>query len=128
MKRFLSIFFLSIYLFSYTEARELLKLPIVFQHFQEHKILNPDLSFLDFLDIHYMHGSSQDDDYGRDMQLPFKTPFSSNFANANFILTTPDFLTEQKIPQIVKKPLLSYTHSGYSYNFHSSIWQPPKIS
>lgn len=128
MKRILSIFFLSIYLFSYTEARELWKLPIVFQHFQEHKILNPDLSFIDFLDIHYMHGSPHDGDYDRDMQLPFKTPFSSNCANANFIITIPDFLTEQKISQIVKKPLLFYTHSGYSYNFHSSIWQPPKIS
>ncbi len=42
-------------------------------HFYEHQKEDTSISFLAFLDMHYMHGSPNDNDYDRDMQLPFKT-------------------------------------------------------
>ena len=45
----------------------------MFQHYAEHQVEDKSISFIDFLDIHYMHGSPKDDDYDRDMQLPFKS-------------------------------------------------------
>jgi hypothetical protein len=73
MRKKSALFFLFIYLFSTTEAHQLLKLPIVFQHYAEHQLEDKNISFIEFLDIHYMHGSPSDADYDRDMQLPFKS-------------------------------------------------------
>lgn len=126
MKKFLAIFFLSIYLLSTTEAGELFKLPVIFEHYQEHKHLNKDLTILEFLDIHYMHGSPHDDDYDRDMQLPFKAPIHSTVVITNFVTPTPIYVVVPKVFFIEKKQHLIYNTSGYSFNFHSSIWQPPR--
>lgn len=106
---------------------ELLKLPVVFQHYQEHKQLNKDLTLLEFLDIHYMHGSPHDTDYDRDMQLPFKAPIHAAVITASFVIPSPIFFLGRKAQFIEEKQQLPYTNSSYSYNFHSSIWQPPRF-
>ncbi|WP_157576773.1 hypothetical protein [Asinibacterium sp. OR53] len=126
MKKFISIFFLAIYLFSTTQAVELLKLPVVFQHYHEHKMLDKDMTFLAFLDIHYMHGSPHDDDYDRDMQLPFKTPIHTTAAAANYVAPAPISIIAPKVFFIEKKQPLIYNTIGYSFNYHSSVWQPPR--
>jgi hypothetical protein len=126
MKKFLAIFFLSIYLLATTEAGQVFKLPVIFQHYQEHKHLDKDLTILEFIDIHYMHGSPRDADYDRDMQLPFKSPIHSTIITSNFVIPALIFFFERKIYFIEKKKPLVYSTSGYSFNFHSSIWQPPK--
>ena len=128
LKKLLSIFFLSVYLLSATEARELLKFPVIFQHYQEHKLLNKTITLLEFLDIHYMHGSPHDEDYDRDMQLPFKTCIQPTGIMANVIVPSPFFVLVPVVYFIEKRQLLSYTNSRYSCNFHSSIWQPPRFS
>lgn len=127
MKKLITISLLSIYLLSATEAHQLLKLPVIFYHFAEHKQVDKTISFVDFLAMHYLHGSPPDKDYERDMQLPFKA-----CVNINTILPVAP------IPHIVKIPLLkevvlktkrassknSFTYSPYL----ADIWQPPKLS
>ena len=73
LKKLVTIFVFAVYLFSVTEAHQLLKLPVIFQHYAEHKTENDKISFLEFLAMHYLHGSPNDKDRDRDMQLPFKT-------------------------------------------------------
>jgi len=126
VKKVISIFFLTIYLFSTTEAVELFKLPVVFQHYHEHKAIDKDLSFLSFLDIHYMHGSPRDADYDRDMQLPFKTPVHPTIIATGYISPTPISFIALKVFFIEKKQHLIYNTTGYSFNYHSSVWQPPR--
>jgi len=126
MKRTLAIFFLSVYLLATTEAGELFKLPVIFQHYQEHQLLTQELTFLQFLDIHYMHGSPRDADYDRDMQLPFKTCDHSTIVTANCVMPSPVFIMERKVHLSAKQPILPYTNPDYSYHFLASIWQPPR--
>lgn len=125
MKKILAIFFLSIYLFSATEARELLKLPIIFEHYQEHKLLDSSLTILKFFDIHYMHGSPLDADYARDMQLPFKA--ISHASMSVFAIPSTPVMFPSAFPLYHKKerPIL-YNSTAYSFNYHNSIWQPPR--
>lgn len=126
MKKVVSIFFLAIYLFSTTEAVELLKLPVVFQHYHEHKMLDKDMTFWAFLDMHYMHGSPHDADYNRDMQLPFKTPVHPTVVAANYVVPVPISVVVPKVFFILKKQHLIYNTSGYSFKYHSTVWQPPR--
>lgn len=129
LKKATAILFLCIYLFSTTEAYQLLKLPVVFQHYQEHKKESRSITFLEFLDMHYMHGSPRDADYARDMQLPFKSSgdFVSNFTITAFVPVVLEFTILKPTVLLEKNtfaPQENFILTGYSCN----IWQPPKFS
>ncbi|MFC4230938.1 hypothetical protein ACFOW1_03480 [Parasediminibacterium paludis] len=130
MKKLVTIFFLAIYLLATTDSYQLLKLPMVFQHFSEHRAENKNLGFFDFLDMHYLHGSPQDADFDRDMQLPFKkacTDCASFSVTAAFVPLVATFSIEKPIRiteqnnYIIQEPLL---FSSYL----ATIWQPPKLA
>ena len=127
MKNVVSIFFLTVYLLASTQAHELLKLPIVFAHFSEHKNEDKSISLLEFLDMHYMHGSPKDDDYDRDMQLPFKTTSSaiSVIFNADIPYTKAFYYAEPI--RILEKKLYANTDPYLLSVYLSNIWQPPRV-
>lgn len=126
MRKSIAILFFSIYLCSTTEAHELLKIPVVFQHFLEHQQENQSISVAEFLSIHYLQGDVRDKDYARDMQLPFKTAgefFASSIAafvpvNAQLNIHYP--IEPNAIVWAIHQPDSFY--SVYQVN----IWQPPK--
>jgi hypothetical protein len=126
LKKTTAIFFFAVYLLSTTEAHQLLKLPVVFQHFAEHKLENKDISFLQFLDMHYMHGSPKDKDYDRDMQLPFKTANECVFSvSVAFVPLMQQIYIAKPVEVIKRKDYVirdQFIHSSYLAN----IWQPPK--
>ena len=105
---------------------QLLKLPVVFQHFAEHKVENRDISFLQFLDMHYMHGSPMDKDHDRDMQLPFKSTDDcvSFFSNVFVPLLQQPAINNPTAGSQKKNYILRnhYIIPAYLAN----IWQPPK--
>jgi hypothetical protein len=126
VKKISAIFFFTVYLLSTTEAHQLLKLPVIFEHFSEHQQENNNITALEFLSIHYLHGSPKDKDYDRDMQLPFKT---SNDCIASI---SPAF-----IPLMIQAAVLDcieivsekkFIHKGQfvSASYPANIWQPPK--
>jgi hypothetical protein len=126
VKKTTAIFFLSLYLFSSTEFKQLIKLPLLFEHYKEHKAIDGNISFLQFLRIHYHDATVIDDDYARDMQLPFK---SHDVCHSNSItaLTATFFpVTLEKLPSAcIQKHIISnddFINSVYL----SSVWQPPR--
>lgn len=128
MRKKIAIFFLFIYLCSTTEAHELLKIPVVFQHFIEHQQEDKTISITKFLAIHYLQGDVKDKDYERDMQLPFKTSgeFFASSVTPFMPLYTQISIQYPVEPAIkvwaLHKP--SFIFSAYQVN----IWQPPKVS
>lgn len=58
---------------SFSEVNQLFKIPVLLEHFAEHRQANPSISFFDFLKMHYTGIFPVDDDYQRDNQLPFRT-------------------------------------------------------
>lgn len=122
MKQLLSISFLILYINSFTEFHEVLRLPILFEHYAEHKKLTNDLSFLDFLELHYKTDVNHDD---RDRELPFKMPGHSFTAHAATIPT-------QKLAAIDLSQFSVVAHSFlYKESAFTSpavtIFQPPRI-
>ncbi len=128
MKKITTIFFLFIYLFSTTEAIQLLKIPSIFEHYAEHKKENPNISIVGFLEIHYMHGSPRDADYDKDMKLPFKTP--SDCISVVTMAIIPQifgFSFTKPINIIEKKNYITLNQCIVS-TYLANIWQPPKFS
>lgn len=129
MKKYCSILFASIYLFSVSQVNELLKMPILVTHFMEHQQENSNLTLWDFLCEHYAHGEVFDADYDKDMKLPFKSNHSGCSCSSiiTFLEPIPIFAFESKtFSKSYKKPSFGCTFSFIS-NYQSSIWQPPKI-
>ncbi|WP_295801678.1 hypothetical protein [Mucilaginibacter sp.] len=126
MKKFTAILLLTVYLFSTTELHQLLKLPVVFEHFAEHQQKNKNISFLQFLDMHYMHGSPKDKDYGDDMKLPFKT--ADNCVSMASPVVIPCLLNvfESHIVNIPVKEMHIPKDELIPSSYLSRVWQPPK--
>jgi hypothetical protein len=126
MKKTIAIFFFTVYLFSSTEAHQLMKLPIVFEHFQEHKKEDKSITMLQFLDIHYLHGSPKDKDYDRDMQLPFK---STGDCSSSLSPAYTPFFVDHVAPspvEIASQKLQVHNNQFSISSYLASIWQPPK--
>ncbi|MFH6964229.1 hypothetical protein [Flavobacterium plurextorum] len=109
---------------SVTQLVELIKLPVMVEHYVEHKEQNPNLTFFQFLCIHYQGQDVYDADYEKDMKLPFKS--HTNISSVVFYPLLQEYKTIQKVNYKYKKQNL-YTYSfSYSSISLSSIWQPPR--
>ncbi|MCG2612055.1 hypothetical protein LZZ90_11100 [Flavobacterium sp. SM15] len=126
MKKSVAIALLSLYLLGTTQLRELLKIPVLIEHFTEHRKQNPIINFWDFLCEHYADYNHSDKDYDRDMQLPFKTLTHSASDLAFF--PTIDFECELPVKKIPADNRQNLVYAGFIYTstYLSSIWQPPK--
>lgn len=88
---------LCIFTASATPLGELLKLPVLIEHFREHRIESPEMTVIGFIVLHYFSGDVRDADYERDMQLPFKTVEQSPLTLA-FAPLEPAPCTQQLTP------------------------------
>lgn len=127
MKKFTAILIITVYLFSITELHQLLKLPVVFQHYYEHNQLNKSISFLDFLDMHYMHGSPLSSDYAEDMQLPFKTIDKCCATLLPVIVPQNINIALHHPVQLKKEQRFIMQDEFMPSSYLSRIWQPPKF-
>lgn len=127
MKKLAVILVLFIYLFSSTEAYQLLKLPLLIEHYQKHKHEDAKISFIKFLHIHYLQGVKFDDDYAQDMQLPFKT-HAEDFCFCS-VISMP--LQKFELPKVCFPVAIRNTFNNYSCNYSylslHDIFQPPRV-
>ena len=107
---------------------ELLKLPQLVQHFNEHRMENNGISLLDFLTLHYFNAEHQEKDKTRHKSLPLK---SDNCAHHDMMkmrfLAPPSvsepveviFSTKTK-PAIIENPF-------FDSKIRFSVFQPPRV-
>lgn len=126
MKRIAVIFLFALYLISATEAKQLLKFPVLFEHYAEHKQHNKNISFFDFIYMHYAGSDFDDGDQDRDRQLPFK---SSTFAVSDMASFVPASSSVSLKPAVSTKDQAFFTEDlHFKSSYLTSIWQPPKVS
>lgn len=121
LKRTLSILFLLVYINSFTELHEVMRLPILLEHYSEHKNLSQEISFWDFLEMHYKTDVAHDE---HDNELPFKV--AGHCFNAHSA-TEPDvkIAVTQLMPIIIAQPPFHYKESSFNSPL-IAIFQPPK--
>ncbi|MGV3508445.1 MAG: hypothetical protein ACO1N7_04085 [Sphingobacteriaceae bacterium] len=126
VKKLVAILFLTVHLFSTNEAYQLMKLPVVFNHFTEHKALTPTISFWAFLTLHYAKYNVKDLDYERDMQLPFKTIDHLSVPIIPAFLPELTLLLHVNSTQIILSKMYIADEFFILTDFVSGVWQPPK--
>ena len=86
--------FLAIYLLGATELSQLLKIPLLIEHYTEHKLDNGNLSLLSFMYMHYVGDDGDTTDEQKDQNLPFK---SAHFQMQNTVVFS---LFKYELPKI----------------------------
>lgn len=129
MRRVLTILFLSLYLISTTELGQLLKFPMLVEHYFEHKEKNPQINVMEFLAFHYegnhLENHPHDEDYEHDQQLPFIVHI--DVLSVSFVLTPPFSFEIETRKLVGKEPKALPLDDAFSdNNYLSAIWQPPK--
>lgn len=125
MRRFIASFFLFAYLFANTELHELVKISAFISHYAEHQKEDRDLTLFKFIKIHYFSGNPIDDDYAKDMQLPFKDTDCNN-SGATHTLPFPEYFALNPGVVIESAGLPLYDQSALPLSHLADIWQPPK--
>ncbi len=128
LKKVIAILFLSTYLFSATEFSQLLKLPLLIEHFIEHKEENKQITFFEFLCLHYKTTNVKDADYEKDMKLPFKSQ-NNLISSITIFHLFPNFdnLFNNIFPFSKKSYVITSSHFITS-SAVCVIWQPPKLN
>ncbi len=128
MKRVIIILLFSFYFISITELHQFLKLPLLAEHFSEHKQKDNNLTLWKFLCLHYAHGDLKDADYDKDSKLPFKSSDNCNSSNTISILNSEQKFYFTAINTFTEKKVLNKHYTSFSHStFLNSIWQPPKF-
>lgn len=117
---------MSVYLISFTELNQLMKLPVFVNHFFVHKGKDARLTLTAFIKMHYTHEDDNDGDRDEDMKLPFKTHagcssigFTSNIHQSLDELFIAPFGEE-------KNTYANHQEQFLTSAYLASIWQPPK--
>jgi|YelNatPaOPRAMG01_1025707.scaffolds.fasta_scaffold01282_10 hypothetical protein len=127
MKRVATIALFCIFLFGSTEAYQLLKLPLLMEHYLQHRSENPEISFISFLKLHYNKKLIIDDDWQQDQQLPFKTQQSANAFMFGFVsMPSKPISVQVLVIPYSQKTFRIETQHAYSFTLLQDIFQPPR--
>lgn len=124
VKKYISISILVIYMISSTELSQLLRIPLLIEHFIEHNQDGNQLSIGDFFHMHYIEKQHMDADYDKDMQLPFKTADGNTMQAMAFLPFCYSFLKAK--PLYIESVKFAYHSLFIEDAYLSSIWQPPR--
>ncbi len=125
MKRFISIIILSSFLFSAIEFKEFSKFSQLIEHFKEHRILNSEVTFSQFIFMHYGLTDDHDGDEEKDAKLPFKNHQDCFLSHAQLAIHQTPVITIKSTEENIKKYFF-YPQVEIPQGSLTSIWQPPK--
>ncbi|MBS1744452.1 MAG: hypothetical protein JST81_15595 [Bacteroidetes bacterium] len=122
MKYSLAIFLFVIMVSTQTPLGQLLKLPILIEHYLQHE-RRKEISVIAFLVEHYIT-EQNDGDFPEDQQLPFKqnTIFNICYAHSHF------FYPLQTAPALIKEKQFVFSDTNSKQQHLSGIFHPPRIS
>ncbi|NOT73507.1 MAG: hypothetical protein HOP08_01175 [Cyclobacteriaceae bacterium] len=125
MKNAVAIALMLLYFSANTELKEIARIQILFEHFGEHRADNSELSFFDFIALHYFSEEINDGDFQRDQELPFKGDHCESPVLFVAILTER---CTNPIPLrgFTEKVIMPYASLFNSSLFQFTIWQPPR--
>lgn len=128
MRKFIAFTFIALYIFSSAEFFEMLKVPMLISHYNEHRQEDKALSLWGYLCLHYAHGDVHDSDREKDMKLPYKNMDASGCHVHLVYLPNHDIWSPNNVFPEDPNVWNNYYNSSFISSDFSFIWQPPKIA
>lgn len=125
MRKYFAISLLLVYLFSTTELNQVLKFPLLVDHYFDHKEEMPELTLFQFFHMHYTNPHPKDDKHEKDMQLPFKSHSDCSSALSGTFVPGAFFGLGWPEPESGLKQAM-YKNLFLTNARLSEIWQPPR--
>lgn len=121
--------FINMYLVSTTELSQVLKFPVLVEHYFEHQEKNLRISVADFWVDHYsnnLENHLENTDYERDKKLPFV--LHNQVLAFTFILASPLVIeAETRQPAQEHSMAVVLGETLYKDQFDSHVWHPPTL-
>ncbi|MEL1248406.1 hypothetical protein [Flavobacterium helocola] len=123
MNKLIVYFLISVFMCANTSIGQLLKVPNLIEHYNEHKneLTTDSISFIDYIVSHYSKNAENNHDH---QDLPFKTLDNSSNVLFAFSLTT---LQIQTIKPLISSEKKFFYNKSFESNLIASIWLPPKL-
>ena len=101
------------------------KLPVLVMHYIEHRAADKNLTVIEYLSMHYWGDDKNDNDYDRDMQLPFKKIDHHSIQQVFLPLARVLTLRSQVlVPTIIQYPLFRDKYLPEPAT--ASLFRPPR--
>lgn len=121
---FLTLLFLMSALLPVQLREELGKLPSLLEHYREHRSETPQISFLQFLELHYGEQAAAHNGAHDHSDLPMKNGCNHLHVPVQAFLPIQDIPTGNSIIAVDNQ--LPVTDQSYSFLLLHDIWQPPQ--
>jgi len=105
---------------------QLIKFPLLVEHFNVHKLEDPSMTIWKFLGMHYDYAAKADEDHDQDMKLPFKAHDSFLHSSIADFIYHPITAAFSKINRSGLEPPIIFDEQVMPSSFLTRIWQPPK--
>ena len=125
MNKVIALFLISVFMCANTSIGQLLKIPNLIEHYNEHKneLTTTSISFIDFLESHYSKNTENNPE--EHQNLPFKT---FEIASTVFVLVNHIIFQIQPVKAVISSKQKFFYQASFKSDLISSIWLPPKIA
>ena len=123
MNKLIAYFLISVFMCANTSIGQLLKVPNLIEHYNEHKneLTTDSISFMDYIVSHYSKNADNNHDHE---DLPFKTLDNSSNTLFAFSIITYQI---QVVKSIISTQKKFFYNKSFKSNLIASIWLPPKL-
>mgnify|MGYP005859664051 FL=1 len=124
MSKLIALFLISVFICANTSIGQLLKIPNLIEHYNEHKneLTTASISFIDFLESHYSKNAENNPE--EHQNLPFKT---FEITSTLFVLVSNTNFQIQPVKVVISNKQKFFYQKSFKSNLITSIWLPPKI-
>ncbi|MCD6012790.1 MAG: hypothetical protein K0Q79_2652 [Flavipsychrobacter sp.] len=107
-----------------TPLQQFLKVPALIDHYHEHKQQKPDITFVDFIFMHYIGDDGVADDDSKDMQLPFKKSDRASLEAYGYVVTTLPLQTGHELTGTHYSP---FKRQFFPDPSAGALFKPPQV-
>ena len=113
---------------SATAIHEIVKLPLLVEHYFDHSHEDQQIGFFQYLTLHYGIEDGTDKDAAEDSQLPFQA--SEYFSTISFVSVNPPVINQsiRFTESIADHDFLLSNDTFLPSPYLDRIWQPPRQS
>lgn len=104
---------------------ELVKIPALLEHYAQHKSQQNELSFNDFLFMHYIGDDSNSQDNNSDAELPFKGTSQVSGTNVDLYLAPQIAFNCEIIREETSDKVVPSFNESYAGSFNCQLFRPP---
>ena len=126
MRRIMTISFLAVYFLGNTEVGQLVNIPKLIEHYHEHQLMNSNVSFVDFVSMHYFGDDGITSDDYQDNELPFRQlhkPFSA------IVYIVPHVASFNSNTTFISPEKFTLTNDEFQHAGYSGLpIHPPELS